>query len=64
MEHRAAARHRKSVAVAVDHIDIGGALRNPLGKQFRALVDQSQDAARNDLFIVDRPAPEADLARM
>ncbi len=61
-EHRAAAVERPAVAVQPDHIDVGGACRDALLEDLRALVDHRVEAALEDLLVADR-APRDALAR-
>src|ERR1700733_76004 len=53
VEHWAATIDRPSVTVDPDDVDVGGALRLPLLKDFRAFVDHRIDAALQDFGIAD-----------
>ena len=45
---------REAVAGEVDDVDVGCALRDAFLEHARALVDQREDAAVDDLLVVDR----------
>ncbi len=52
--HRPAAEGREAVAVEVDDVDVAGALGNAFLENLRALVDQREDAALDDVLLVQR----------
>src|SRR5882757_9149329 len=60
-EHRSAGGSRPAIAVEPDDIDVGGALRDALFKDPRALVDHGIKQPLQDLLILDPAWPIAPL---
>src|SRR5215472_5792726 len=61
VEHRAAARHGKSIAGEIDEIDVGGPQRDAVLQDAGTLVDERKDAAVDDLVVGDLARDEAFL---
>src|SRR5947208_5172689 len=61
VEHRPAAIRRKAIAGEIDHVDVGGAQRDPFFQDIRAFVHQRVDAALDDFLIRDRARLDAEL---
>ena len=59
MEHRAAAITGKPVARKVDDVDVGCPERDAFLQDARPLVDERENAAADDLGIVDGPRLDA-----
>src|SRR5207244_2242239 len=62
-EHRAAAPGGEAVAVDIDHVDVGGALRDPLLEDARAFVHQRKHRAIDDLGVLDPALRDAGFLR-
>src|SRR5207249_5404154 len=63
IEHRAAAPSWETVAVHVDQVDVGGALRDALLEDLGAFVHQRVDRALHDLLVGDGAPLDAGFAR-
>lgn len=62
--HWPALSARETVAREVHHVDVAGPLCDPTFEQARALVDDCEQAALEDLLPLDGAAADAELRRV